>query len=115
MARNGGGNRILNLTRRTLIKRHQAVSRIEAFTAVWVERNVSIRELTLPEVLALRAAHKESPESGRSPGCGLYTNELPGFYFQRPAKDQYKGLSNRWPLLAAAQFLQGQLGEFSEL
>ncbi len=97
-------NRVRNLTRNCSLDRHQAEIRIEAGTCVWVERNISFRELTLAEVLELRAAHRESGQP--SPYRGL-SNELPGLIFEPPAPDKYK-FRERWPLLKGAAELLSQ-------
>src|SRR5512146_2753181 len=96
-------HRVLNLTRRCHIKLSQAVARIEAHTCEWVERGVSFRELTLSEVLAIRASQQEA---ARALPYRNLSNELPGLIFVPPEADRYK-FRTRYPLLRqAAEMLQ---------
>lgn len=99
-------SRVLNLTRNSYVKAHQAEERIAAGVAVWIERRVSFRELTLPEVLERRSLKEQHGVSGlTSPYRGM-SNELPGLKWEPPTADKYK-FRQRFPLLrAAAEFMR---------
>ena len=93
-------HRVLNLTRNSYIKAHQAEERIAAGVAVWIERRVSFRELTLPEVMELRAQQIKRATEWNSP-YRIAANELPGLKWEPPAKERYS-YRQRFPLLRAA-------------
>ncbi len=93
--------RVLNLSRNSHLKLHQAQERIAAGTAVWVQIGISLRELTLAEILARRLRHHES---GQPLPYRNVSNELPGLVFQPPPQDVCKW-RDRWPLLIQAAAL----------
>lgn len=96
--------RFFNLTRNCHVDAGQVLARIESHVAAWVERGKTYRELSLPEVLALRAAQRETAPP--LPYRGV-SNELPGIIFQPPARDRYK-FRDRYPLLRQAAEILGQ-------
>lgn len=93
-------NRVYNLTRKCSLDLHQALTRIEGGTAAWVEAGRTFRELTLAEVMFLRAQQAERAQEWNSPYRGM-SNELPGLKWEPPTADRYK-FRARFPLLRAA-------------
>ena len=67
--------RILNLSNNRTVKRSQAIGRVEQCISVWVERNVSIRDLSNSERIQARSIQaREQLE--------LEHAELPGITYQ---------------------------------
>jgi hypothetical protein len=97
--------RILNLSRNCRLKRHQAESKISAGVAIWVERGLSIRELTIAEVIAYRIERANDAET--HPG-GLAPSEVFGLVWQPPITNQRHYTETRNLLRQAREFAQLQ-------
>lgn len=83
--------RILNLSRNTRLKLHQAESRIKAGVMIWVEIGVSVRESTIAEVMQARM-HQRSLHDG------LSAVELPGLIWEPPISGKAKQRES-WAIL----------------
>lgn len=79
-------SRILNLTRKTLLKRHQAESRIAANVSAWVESGKTIRDLSLSEIVANRARQARHEALRELPDA-----EIPGLRYVGPRCLIYAG------------------------
>ena len=96
-------NRAYNETQNRSFPLNQVLPRIEARVAVWIVRGERYRDLSLAEVLELRAI--QSQAAPQLPYRGI-ANELPGLIYQPPKQDRYK-FRERWPLLKqAAELLE---------
>lgn len=74
-------SRILNVTRGNTMKLNQALHAIAEGVADWVEKNISVRDLTLAEVIARRNAVPRELD-------GLAAAELPGLVFEPPVRQR---------------------------
>ena len=70
-------SKILNVTTNRYVKRNQALGRVAECISIWVEEGVSIRDLTLREMVAARSVQARMNE----PVAGI---EIPGIIFQPP-------------------------------
>lgn len=78
--------RILNLTRNIRLKPHQAEARIAANVSEWVESGKTIRDLSLSEIVALRAKQARHEALRELPDA-----EIPGLKFVGPRCPLYAG------------------------
>lgn len=89
--------RILNLSSNRTVKRSQAIGRVEQCISVWVERNVSIRDLSNAERIQARSIQaREALE--------LESSELPGITYQPPIGAQAAYVIERRTAFEANKF-----------
>ncbi len=99
-------SKVLNLSRRCSLDKSQALKRIKAGVAAWVEENVSFRELAMAEILSLRveqqieAEYKHTPPSQRADYLPIL--EPDGHTWEPPAAERYQQ-RDRWALVAQAR------------
>lgn len=91
--------RILNLTRNCRLKRHQAEARVAAGVAGWVVKGESIRELSLREIMDLRAQR-----GTETIDPSLAASELPGLVWQPPTSQRGNTRRNSELIRAAYEF-----------
>lgn len=73
-------SRVLNISRRFMLKHKQAVRGVENCSFAWVDFGVSVRDLTLAEAQAARIAKKKMAEP-------LPYAEMRGIVFRRPGHE----------------------------
>ena len=89
--------RILNLSNNRTVKRSQALGRVEQCISVWVETNVSIRDLSNSERIQARSIQaREALE--------LDASELPGIVYKPAIGAQAAYIIERRTAFEADQF-----------